>query len=648
MVNYKKTLVVYALIIISSLPVVAQVDLSYNGPFEVAGYQGMAVFDFRIEKSDTVYNGPFMMQNADINKLISSVDNSFSFKGNFNQNLPSEKWTMKFGKYSIADSSEVSDYTYHIKVNGQRHEAVGLMNKGKPNGKWLHIVNEVENSRVVNTFFKSEITFENGIPQRSFRIEDKDYIMVGRFLRDGHAHDLWELYSTQGSGAIESWYFTDGKLNKVVIDNEDFADTLMVYDQKIENPVLTNLDDRYLKIINLRNQVVHHAKGKWQSGIKVLLDENASYYKRINDIISDLGSSDFMPEFKVKTERLPLSEAEMESLKEIQDFHEKSSAISSSLLGSSQLNILKLADEEVLFLLSVLDKLDSDYLKTLGSLIEYNEDSILAYIPRDHLIPGLIKPQTEISVSYSFSDSIKTKSFKGPKANEYSFEEGGLNVVSELAEYTFLSIDSVQKALDKKLKIEEREQLLMELEEQLVLEFTTLNELIDSLRIEVSGKYDKALKEIKSSAKKELSSYSSKTGLSGKAEDARALKTCFKETGKLSISLSQLPVKWEEIKEAYTDQVWNPFTSTVMDEELKSNITGAYRDVLIPYFLEKAENSACGNAKPLNNMLQTVHQRMMEMLKEDTSKVERKLKRENDPATVLELFGVDVEIESES
>ena len=319
MYSFKNNLVVCLVLLLTnySAAVLGQVELQYTGPFKVDKYSGKASFDFVLEETDTIFDGQFSMHSMNLDKLVSSKDHSFHFNGNFDNNIPEGKWLLKFGEFSAGDSSEWNNLSYQIKLNGKHHQASGIMYQGKPNGKWVQEVYELTNSKISNTIFKSEISFDRGVPQQSFRIEDLNYIMVGRFLRDGHAHDLWELYSTENPDLNESWYFSDGVLNQVILNNEESTDTLTFFDKNLTNPQLTNLDERYLTILNLRQQIIQKGNMEWESGMKTLLDENAGYYSKINQVISKLGDSDFMPEFKVKVNYQPLSADEESQVKTI-------------------------------------------------------------------------------------------------------------------------------------------------------------------------------------------------------------------------------------------------------------------------------------------------------------------------------------------
>ena len=69
----------------------------------------------------------------------------------------------------------------------------------------------------------------------------------------------------------------------------------------------------------------------------------------------------------------------------------------------------------------------------------------------------------------------------------------------------------------------------------------------------------------------------------------------------MSITVRDIPKKTKEINEAYVNQVWNPFTATLMDEDIKKRITKAYIKQVIPYYLNEInENLSCANASKIS------------------------------------------------
>ena len=81
--------------------------------------------------------------------------------------------------------------------------------------------------------------------------------------------------------------------------------------------------------------------------------------------------------------------------------------------------------------------------------------------------------------------------------------------------------------------------------------------------------------------------------------------------------------------------------ATLMDEEVKKRITSAYRKILIPYFLEQVQSDLeCQKIEGLNLLMKDTYQRMLELRVENTSKLERKLRKVTNPQIVFELIGL--------
>jgi glutamyl-tRNA reductase len=91
--------------------------------------------------------------------------------------------------------------------------------------------------------------------------------------------------------------------------------------------------------------------------------------------------------------------------------------------------------------------------------------------------------------------------------------------------------------------------------------------------------------------------------------------------------------------------VWNPFTATIMSDQIKGRLTEAYDGLLIPSILTRIKTGlACAQVAEVHSILDQLYAKMKTLRKQNTSKLERKLRRENDPNTALELFGISTQI----
>jgi glutamyl-tRNA reductase len=76
-----------------------------------------------------------------------------------------------------------------------------------------------------------------------------------------------------------------------------------------------------------------------------------------------------------------------------------------------------------------------------------------------------------------------------------------------------------------------------------------------------------------------------------------------------------------------------------MSEQVKRKVVSAYNKVLIPFIIEEVnENLSCKSTSELNILLSQLYQRMVTLREEDTDKLERKLRKEDDPETVIRLL----------
>ena len=252
--KYTLTKIGIAVMVCFSMQTYAQQTLRYQGTLQVGKYVGKADFYYRVAANDTLLDGPFKMQRSNLEALLQKGDYSFSFEGEFKDNYPTGAWRFQFGEFQSDSVTQVVDYQYRLNITGTQEEAEGMLAKGRADGKWVITTNHIIDSEVDRTLFKSSIEFENGVPQKSFFIENARGTMVGRFLRNGLAHDEWTFYSEIDPGISESWHFADGRLERIEIQNDEERKTINLYNSAIANPSIINLDERYLSVLRIKQE----------------------------------------------------------------------------------------------------------------------------------------------------------------------------------------------------------------------------------------------------------------------------------------------------------------------------------------------------------------------------------------------------------
>lgn len=617
------------------LSIWSQEELHYAGPFQVGSYTGEVGYTYRINKGDTVLQGPFNFRRSNLGALLDKKDKTFSFSGNFSDGFPNGAWQFQFGEFESDKKTEVVGYQYRVNVNGVQQEAKGNIGMGKPDGLWTFSEELIEDSEIKETLFRSAIKYDNGVPQQNFRIESGQSTLIGRFLRNGLAHDDWTLF---GEDITETWTFDDGVLTNIRFETNEENRSIPIYQKSLRMSKTINLDSRFSQIVKL--QLKDNDRYSLQEGIAMLLAENTLHYKKLDDILSKLGQSEFMPMFKVKVPYMPLDSVEKKQLVAIKKDYDRASQLAHELLENTQLNLLKRSDADAQFLYEVVQQFNAIYVVPLQKLVSYQQQDILNYMVREQLMAHLFDegvPSKQVLVEQEGVEEPRL--YEHSNTGNYEFEGATYESLSLIAQYVRESLEHIADLLYRKVENEQQQQEFVALESQMIAKINHLNQIIDST--EVLGNELKSLKNIKTNAENRLNSYSALSKTNGKLEKAQLLVICLDTFKSLAQNINTLPEKELEIQEMYKDAVWNPFMANLMDEEVKKRITLAYRNILLPHILEQAKSELdCEKASELYQLLENLHKRMLELRDEDTAKLERKLRKEKNPNTILELFNL--------
>ena len=607
----------------------AQERAAYEGPFQIGSFTGNARYQYFISERDTVLDGPFLFQKSNLETLLREQDSSFTIKGNFNNALAQGPWLFQFGKYTSDSKSEVVDFEYRILVSGTQEMAIGVLSEGLPDGIWQITVQEVESSEVTNMLFKSEFNFENGIPQQSFKIESDSSALVGRFLRNGLAHDAWTSYGSNALEVDETWYFEEGLLQKIIF--EATGKEVVVFDTKALQYETISLDDRFLLLLRyyLQNTI-------GTSNTVSLLAKNREEYQKINNILIKLGSVPFGTNIKVKVPFYALDSLQKRTLEDIAHNLKKATELSKTIRSNSHLNIIRRTDTDAQYWYSVTEKLVSEFLHPLESYVDLYQNQIFEFV-NPSTLEGRIFPAG--IPDKSIEVKVGKEPFELPDADAYKFEGSGLKSMEQISAYAISSMEYIMAQLSDKLSDDEQIQSLKELENDLISINNGIESQIDSLSPQLPANYANAFKNLGDTADQKLANYAEISNPSEKLSFGENLKSCLEDIKSLITLLSNFPEKTKEIKALYTDDIWNPFMATVMEEEVKKRIVEAYTDILVPHFVQSiSETQECERFALIKEQIIYTNNRMVDLRNLETRKLERKLKRVQTAEEVLKLL----------
>ena len=525
-----------------NMPLRGQQTIEFSGKRSFGKYQGQADYEYRVEGIDTILDGSFTFQKSNLDALLRDNDSTFYINGEFLYGIPQDNWTFQFGEFYSDSVAQVSGFQYRINVTGISQEAKGFLNQGKPDGTWKFSQNKIKDSQVLDTLFFSEITFEDGIPQQSFSIGNSKGTLVGRFLRNGLAHDTWSLFSNEAYN-LENWSFSDGWLEKIEVDTNGIPMVVDIFNSRPVRSQVIDLDEGYSILVSIYADYSAGSTMDFSKGINELLVQNSSHYKKIAQILSELGSNSFLEGFKVKAPHFPLDSISRKQLDTTVAFVNSAAKTSKGFLENTRLNLIKRSDDEANTLYHTIVALDSSILHPLERLVALENLGITENLSEE-LLSNYLFPNGRPSSQFTIvNDNGTTQVFLGPDGDSVDFEAKGIVGYLAMAKYVHQSLEQIKVNLGQKLEDDKQQQEFVLLEEQMIAQANELNQFPDSLRQGLGKTELRALDAIKSTAEGLLSAYAEMPTGNEKLNRARMLIRCLLDFDSLSQEVVSLPEK---------------------------------------------------------------------------------------------------------
>ena len=596
---YRFTLTCFCALL-AVLPLLAQPGgdtLRYAGAYRLGDFAGRADFSYQLQRRDTVRSGPFAFQAARPAALLDGGGAYRSFRGGFTRGTPAGPWTFVYADYRPGDSVGVTDHVLSLALDGTHTEAGGELEDGQPAGSWIHRVDRIRNGQAVEEVLRSELTFAAGIPRQSFRIESGPAQLLGRVDRAGVATDEWVFdYDLR---TVERWQFTNGSLRQIIRE----GDTLRLAPVATRRTELIPLDERYFAILATQADDIPRLA---DDPVSNLLLGHAAAFRRTREALAALGTPTPPTNVRVRVPSAPLTRREIATLDRIDARLAEVDTLAASLLTTTALSVVENADPEVATLRQEILRIRDSLLAPARSLQEAYRADILPYVPRADYVRRL------------YPDS----------GADLAYVEGQTSAARA-------AVDSLRAALGNKSNTRERQQVATALQTQLEREAF----LLDSLIASRPDAGELGLDAVANVADAELARYRNNPEVLNRNERAQQLVDCVEDLDALALELIRLPERQREVKTAYTNEVWNNFTATVMEEIVQKRVYRAYEEDLIPYFRGRvADGLGCANAGTLTAELQSLHRRVLALRGQDTDELESRLRREDDPLRILELL----------
>ena len=609
----------------------------FSGPYRAGSFSGNATFDFQETSQDTIITGLFKFRGGNVRSLLDGKDSYFAFEGNYEEGDMAGEWGFSFGDLSAAGPGELTNYEFRLRLNGTQHTATGNIVDGKPDGTWTQQLTRITDSEATGDILKAEINFLAGVPAKTLSVASGNDSVLGRFKRDGQAHDAWVVYDDLIPS--ETWYFQDGLLEYVEVVTAGDSIRIPVFSNDLDRTKTINLDGTYLALLSDWQQLQDEPNPFEDSPAPALLAQNAERFDRVIKAARALGAEDFQPTFAVKVPNYPLAKKQERQLIAIAEDLARLDTLTRRATGANSLAVIRSQDDEVAFSLAALAELDETFVAPVRRLTEAFRDGRLEYLPLDVYVRKLWdEPASgDFPVKYFVGESPNERVYFGPGSRTFDVSRNGLEEAAALMDYAIASAEELRGALNAKLNTKERRVVVRALEDQLTFELNRLDSLISTFGRRAARDYN--LNAIRAAARREVQTYASNEDLLDKRTQGEALITCMETMEALVLNLTDIPIVQEDLQELYTDEIWNHNLAVLMSEKVKRRVIDAYDDVLIPSFTDRVNDQlTCSSARTLNDDINFVNNRMRALRKADTDELEDELKGVRNPTRVLALL----------
>ncbi len=637
---------------LSTQPTTAQQNLLYDSIVNIDGELYHGKFEYYINKKDTIYNGSF-----DLTQQIEEISNNNSFsissvKGEFNKNTPVEEWIIRKGEFTPTERGALKDYSYTFKINGNELLTRGFYNNGNKLGPWEIYEWEIANSTIQDTLLYGKIPYDSNSISGEINFFNRGQYLNGS-VQNQLADGSWLFYTTDGNGnkkLTKEWQFRNNILVKKLLYQNGQELELEVGNSANSSVIIEEMQisKKYFSIIDLQSSINNpelYKKYDQSKRVESLFFKIINELKGVDSIFYPISNDKITPHLKAKIQRIPYEDEEKKLLTAIQENANKSSDLIRVLQEDVQVNLAKLSTSQVAFYISTAEAIQQRFLSDILNIIYHFEEGNMEYISRELLIELGADISNKLEVKQYFNDDSSTVNYT---FKNYNVDEKS-NATKKLKVFTddiLLELNTIKDSIDSYVQEIKMEEDLSEIESVLFRKYEEMKTLADSLISEQNN--DIAGFDVKEAVidylDETLKYYS---GLASTEEKNQAIEytlKCLSNTENLIKTLEKAPENYYTIRDAYTREVFNPYTYTNMQEKIKPGIYKSFEEDILPAVYGKIKSMNCKNLESYTKNFKILFEGMLTLLQKETDKLERKVKRARDAKKAADLIGFQLKI----
>lgn len=614
---------------------------------------GEAVFQYYLSNQDTIFNGSYEFNST---KQVTDQDEvvSYNYEGSYEENQKSGQWVFSRKELAPQEKFKEKDYKVTFLTAGKEFKINANFKEGLADGDWQVVYQEFEASKPTDTAYTIQAQFKDAVMVNQLSAESSRVSINGKFTEEGLLDGDWEIvHKIDGKELKEIRTYEKGvfKSHHFLIEGKQYTIEHIGLDTSLdedENWVDVKIRDHYFQIIELTNFGFDaDADQKTVTQLKSISLETNQFLKNALlafgydddfEVWNSLPGNQAILFGKFKVRKFSYSDKEKKQLNSIKEKTDEVEKTLEKFFSNSQIEIGKLNFESLNKHESILKQYQNTFPK-LKKLVAKISQPAFEYVIREALFPNFdmaINFNSEIQYSYQEENFKEQHSFPNvPDKTQYSIDS-----LDEFVDEMHQDVHKIDREVKRVLEDLSKQEALNEDEKELVAKKAELKALY------LNEKEDENYNEFHENLAEAVVEYADqvfeayvKLPVDQKKDKIQATLTCFEKLINTYIEIADLPRKLDRIDNVYTRTSFNPYLMVDMSERIKERVYKAFEDYLFPSLMKEInENINCQAFPERIEALETIYNKMVELSDQDTSAMEKELRREKDADKIKQIL----------
>jgi hypothetical protein len=638
-------------LLLFSSGVFAQNTKTYDSAYIINSKKYLAKYEFYVSQGDTIYNGEF-----ELNQQFENQEDLYEYlsvEGYFIENRADENWKLKKGSFATSGPGYYQNYTYSYNVNGHEFMALGKFMAGKKIGDWKLYDWQIRNSKITDTTLIATLNFKEDKANGSFQLQFDNDILEGQLAENETATGVWSFYRLDNGNLknlVKEWVFKDNILVAMRLRRNGDIQEIIINDPANKNlsEETIPLDQNFLEIIELKARIYNEElleKYKEEDKISDLYFTLLANLALVDNTFSPIIKNNITPSVVSILKASEIDQKEEDFLQKIRLQYVTNLEKTKSILNNPQFNIASVSTTKVSEFKNVLEDIKNYILEPTKEILSIYDDDQLKFFTRDLLIQYQIDLSDKSAINNIFKNDSLSYKYEIKSELSFSANQSNLSKLSDLMAALNEELNLIEENLKRYLEDIQEEEKLVELESAMLVKYENAKYLADSL---ITGEHDNfagidVTEAMISFADTNLEFYSNLQSAEEKSNAIEPLIECFNQTEQLIYTINKAPESIYKINEAFTKEVFNPYTFTNMEEKSKPSIYKAFNKLLLPGIFQNMQNLTCDNMQAFQANFKILYDEMIDVLNEDnTNRMERKVKRAKTPEEAAEILEMEL------